>query len=171
MLIEDELKKYGIKFTYLNRPSSNDSPEEELLHSMQGVIAEYEKAKIQERTRRGKLHKVKRGNIVGSIAPYGYLYKDGHYVINDVEAYNVRLIFGFFLENRLSIRAIARELTKRGIKPRKGVQWRTSTLHRILRNETYIGTTYFNKHASVVSHKQLVLFLLGLRERGKVHPG
>lgn len=156
-LVEDELKKGGISVVYLNRPDSKDTPEENLLIGMQGLIAEYEKAKILERSRRGKVHKARSNLLVGSIPPYGYKYiknsnatkNIGHFEIVDSEAKVVRLIFDMLINKRLSIRAIAKELTHKGIRPRKGKQWRTSSLHRILRNETYTGVTYYNKNVSV----------------------
>lgn len=156
-LLEEEFRKYELKVTYLNRPDSKDTPEDNLLAGIQGLIGEYEKSKILERTRRGKLHKAKNNCIVGSIAPYGYNYvkgnkaenKSGYYKINEEEAKTVRLIFELFNVKKLSIREIVRELTRRGISPRKGKQWRTSSLHKIIRNETYTGVTYYNKNLCV----------------------
>lgn len=155
-LVQEELKKNGINIIFLNRPDSKDTPEDNLLAGMQGLIAEYEKAKILERVRRGKLYKVKKGILIGSIAPYGYKYvkgdkttNNGQYEIVEKEAEVVKIIFDLFVNKRLSIRAIAKELTHRNIPPRQGKHWRTSSLHRIIRNETYIGVTYYNKHIAV----------------------
>ena len=155
-LVDEEFKKLGIKIIFLNRPDSKETPEENLLTGIQGLIAEFEKAKILERTRRGRLHKVKNGILVGSIPPYGYRYmradKDknipGHYEIEEPEAESVRIIFDLFVNKKISIRAIARELTRKGVPPRKGFKWHTSSLHRIIRNETYTGITYWNKNCS-----------------------
>jgi len=155
-LIEEEFKKYNVRLIFLNRPDSKDNPEENLLTGIQGLIAEFEKAKILERTRRGRMHKIKNGNIVGSIAPYGYHYVKGDkeknipgkYVIEENEAKVVKLIFDLFVNQKMFIRSIAKELTKRNIPPRQGIHWRTSSLHRIIRNETYTGITYYNKNAS-----------------------
>jgi site-specific DNA recombinase len=47
------LEKCGCEVIFLQRPISDD-PEEKLLIQMQGIIAEYERAKIMERTRREK---------------------------------------------------------------------------------------------------------------------
>jgi site-specific DNA recombinase len=156
-LLKDEFAKCGVKMIYLNRPDRKDTPEDQLLENVEGVIAEYEKAKILERTRRGKLHKAKSGILLGGRAPYGYRYVPGernknsvgHYEIVSGEAEIVRLIFRLFVEERMSIRGIAKELTRRGIAPRRGKRWRTSTISRILRNEIYVGITYYNKHARV----------------------
>ena len=153
-LMQEELKKSGVSFIFLNRPDAKDTPEENLLNGVQGIIAEYEKEKIKERTRRGRLHKARSGRIVTSQAPYGYRYirEDkvnnitGHYEVNLSEAKIVKLIFDLFVNKKLSIRAIARELTKRNIAPQRGKQWRTSSLHRVIRNETYMGLAHYNKH-------------------------
>ncbi len=59
-----------------------------------------------------------------------------------------------FVNKRLSKRAVARELTNRNIKPRKGIHWRTSSIDKILRNETYIGTAHYNKHIGVEPEKR-----------------
>src|SRR3989338_2685940 len=109
-LVEEEFKKYNVRMIFLNRPDSKDTPEENLLTGIQGLIAEFEKAKILERTRRGRLHKVKNGIIVGSIPPFGYRYikndRDknipGHYVIEESEAIIVRLIFDLFVNQKMS---------------------------------------------------------------------
>ena len=155
-LVQEELKKYGVNIVFLNRPDSKDTPEDNLLNGVQGLIAEYEKAKILERTRRGKLYKAReRHLIVSSVGPYGYKYipkdktQEGYYEVVPEEASVVKLIFDLFVNRQMSIRGIAKELTQRGVKPRKGKHWRTSSLHRILRNETYTGVTYYNKHISI----------------------
>jgi site-specific DNA recombinase len=156
-LIKEEFKKFGIRIVFLNMPDSKDTPDENLLIGIQSLIAEFEKAKILERTRRGKIHKAKNNSIVGSIPPYGYRYVcgdknkkiDGYYEVIESEAEVVKLIFGLFVKQKYSIRAIAKELTKRGIRPKRGKNWRTSSLHKIIRNETYVGVTYYNKHMSV----------------------
>ena len=160
-LVQEELKKSGINVIFLNRPDSKDTPEDNLLNGVQGLIAEFEKAKITERTRRGRLYKAKSGFLVTGKAPYGYTYiridriknTVGRYEIVEKEAKVVRLIFDLFVGKRLSIRAIAKELTRRGIPPRQGEHWQPSSLHRVVRNETYTGTTYYNKHVLVEAIK------------------
>lgn len=153
ILILEEFKKRGIEVVFFDKPVSDD-PQDKLLLGVQGVIAEYEKAKILERTRRGRLFKAKNGFVVGSIAPFGYTYikktfdKQGYYEVDKVEAEIVILIFDLYLQLK-SIRAVARELTKRKIKPQKGYHWRQSTLRMVLKNESYIGTTYYNKSQGI----------------------
>ena len=55
VLILEEFERLGVKVRFLEGPAPGDVPQATLLVQMQGVIAEYEKAKIAERNRRGKL--------------------------------------------------------------------------------------------------------------------
>jgi site-specific DNA recombinase len=74
VLLVDELHRGGVELIFLNRALGR-SPEDDLLLQVQGMVAEYERAKILERSRRGKLHAARRGSVnVLSGAPYGYRY-------------------------------------------------------------------------------------------------
>jgi site-specific DNA recombinase len=74
VLLVDELRRHGIEIVFLNR-AIGVSPEEDLLLQMQGMFAEYERAKILERSRRGKRHAAQRGAVsVLCGAPFGYRY-------------------------------------------------------------------------------------------------
>ena len=76
MLLVDELQRAGVELVFLNHPLGRTA-EEDLLLQVQGMVAEYERAKILERSRRGKLHAARRGavSVLGG-APYGYRYVD-----------------------------------------------------------------------------------------------
>ena len=74
MLLLEEFQRAGVEVVFLNH-QINDNPESHLLLQMQGMIAEYERAKIMERSRRGKIHSAKMGNVSILVkAPYGYRY-------------------------------------------------------------------------------------------------
>ncbi|WP_429455355.1 recombinase family protein [Paraburkholderia sp. JPY465] len=57
-LLMEEFSSCGVQIVFLNH-AIGTTPEESLLLQMQGMIAEYERAKIAERHRRGKLHGAK----------------------------------------------------------------------------------------------------------------
>src|SRR6266699_3238516 len=74
VLLLEEFDRHGTAVVFLNAPAA-DTPEQKLLLQFQGMIAEYERAQIAERCRRGKRHQAKAGMInVLSAAPYGYRY-------------------------------------------------------------------------------------------------
>ena len=74
VLLIEELGRHGVETRFLNAPSSATA-EDQLLVQFQGMIAEYERAQILERSRRGKRHRARAGEIsVMGGAPYGYRY-------------------------------------------------------------------------------------------------
>ena len=126
MLVEG-FNKFGVEITFVNRQIAA-SPEDQLLLQIQGVISEFEREKIIERHRRGKLHKAQQGKVcVLSGAPYGYLYipatdtDEARYAIHEREAAVVRRIFQMLIEQRLSLNAIARKLTEEEIPTRRDI--------------------------------------------------
>jgi len=100
VLLVEELQRCGVELVFLNH-TIGASPEEDLLLQMQGMIAEYERAKIMERSRRGKRHAARRGDVsVLGAAPYGYRFISKHagggeayYQVVPEEAQVVRRIF------------------------------------------------------------------------------
>ena len=153
VLILEELERFGVTVRFLEGPSPSDDPQATLLIQIQGVIAEYEKAKVAERNRRGKLYRARAGEIPFWKVSYGYrrvVDPDtgrSRIEIFEPEAQVVREIFAAHVERGLSIRQIAFELRDRAIpSPTGKPQWGTSAIDRVLHNEAYIGTVYYNRH-------------------------
>jgi site-specific DNA recombinase len=152
VLLVEEFSRYGVETIFL-RSAGGDNPEERLLLQFQGMIAEYERAQIVERSRRGKRHRAKMGCInVLSGAPYGYRYvrktdaADAYYPVIESEAEVVREVFELYAKELWSIGAITRHLNDRGIATRFGRgPWERSTLWAMLRNPAYQGTACFGK--------------------------
>ena len=149
----DELQKLGIEIVFLNR-AIGASPEEDLLLQMQGMFAEYERAKIMEGSRRGKRHAATRGSVnVLSAAPYGYRYVtrrqgDGQaaYEIDEEQAAIVRQVFQWVGRGRLSIGEVTRRLTKSDAITATGKQcWDRTTVWGMLKNPAFKGSAAFGK--------------------------
>ncbi len=152
-LLLDEFERAGVEVIFLNR-ALGQSPEDDLLLQVQGMIAEYERAKIMERSRRGKRHAAQNGQVsVLSGAPYGYRYiskqeGDGQarYEIILAEARVVRQIFHWVGHDRLSIGEVCRRLQQTGERTRTGrTTWDRSVVWGILKNPAYKGTAAFGK--------------------------
>jgi site-specific DNA recombinase len=155
VLLLDELQKAGVEIVFLNR-ALGDSPEDDLLLQVQGMVAEYERAKILERSRRGKRHAAHTGSINPlSGAPYGYHYIDtqqGHgqarYEVHSEQAQVVRQIFDWMGRERTSIGEACRRLQQAAIPSPKGKPvWDRSTVWGLLNNPAYKGTAAFGKTA------------------------
>jgi site-specific DNA recombinase len=150
MLLLEEFDKCGCQLQFVRRPIGK-SPDEQLLLQMQGVISEYERAKIKERTRRGKMHRMRAGEIVNGRRTFGYCYasKSGdipaHYQIIPSQAEVVRNIFTWYTQERVSLRELAKRLNDAGIPTARGAKWHGSNMSAILNNSMYTGTGYANK--------------------------
>ena len=151
VLLTEEFARYGVETIFLKAPHS-DTPEDQLMLQFQGMIAEYERAQILERSRRGKRHRAKAGEVsVLGGAPYGYRYirktseAPARYEIDAAEAEVVRLVYDKYTVGGLSIGAIARLLHAMGVPTRRRVRWERSVIWAILRNPAYKGTACFNK--------------------------
>lgn len=149
-LLIEEFEKNGVNIQFLH--SQNDgSNESKLLRQMQGAFAEYERAQITERCRRGKRYKAQKGSVsVLSNAPYGYRYvranlvQEASFEVVDNEVSVIKLIFDLFVKKRFSVLKIARELSERGIFTPSGKnKWNASTVHNILTNSSYTGVAYY----------------------------
>jgi site-specific DNA recombinase len=152
VLIIEELARQGVETRFLNAPQGTTA-EDQLLVQFQGMIAEYERAQILERSRRGKRHRARAGEIsVLSGAPYGYRYirktdeGPASYAVIDAEARVVRQVYAHYTITGWSIGAITRWLNEEAVPTRKvGTRWERSTVWAMLRNPAYVGMACFGK--------------------------
>jgi site-specific DNA recombinase len=153
VLLLEELRRHGVEVVFLNRPIGV-SPEEDLLLQMQGMFAEYERAKILERSRRGKRHAAQRGSVnVLSGAPFGYRYVSKHegggiaaYEVVPEQAAIVSQIFEWVGRDRLSIGAVCRRLKQQGtLSPSGNSSWDHSSVWSLLKNPAFYGHAAFGK--------------------------
>jgi site-specific DNA recombinase len=156
ILLIEELARHGVETLFVKAPQG-DSAEDHLLVQFQGMIAEYERAQILERSRRGKRHRAHSGEIsVLSGAPYGYRYRrkadeaPAAYSVHEPEARVVQRIYEMYTVQGSSIGEITRQLNAEGIPTRKvSARWERSTVWAVLRNPAYRGAACFGKtHAS-----------------------
>jgi site-specific DNA recombinase len=155
-VILDELGQAGVEVIFLNRPVGQ-TPEDQLLVQVQGVIAEYERAKFLERSRRGKRHAAQSGNVgILGQAPYGYRYiskQEGagvaRFEVVFEEAQVVRTIFGWVAVERCTLAEVGRRLAHAGVLTRTGKQrWSHKTIWDLLQNPAYKGEAAFGKTRS-----------------------
>ncbi|HKM70143.1 MAG TPA: recombinase family protein [Stellaceae bacterium] len=152
-LLIDELSAAGVELVFLNH-ALGKSPEDDLLLQVQGVIAEYERAKIMERARRGKLHAARQGSVNVLVqAPFGYRYvtiQEGggqaRYEVVLEEARIVRQLFTWVGQEHLSLSEVCRRLEKQQVPTRTGLaRWSPSTIAMLLKNPAFVGQATFGK--------------------------
>ena len=152
ILYKSMLKKRGIEVISISEPI-DDTPQGQLMEGMIEVIDEFYSAVLAQETLRGMVENARKGYRNGGFPVYGYknvqvFDEKGNpktkYEINEPEAKVVKLIFELYATGN-GLKNIVMELGRREIKPRSGSYWSKSTVANILRNETYIGWTVFNK--------------------------
>ena len=162
VLLMEEFSRNGVETVFVRAPQA-ETPEERLLLQVQGMLAEYERAQILERSRRGKRHRAKQGEAsVLANAPYGFRYvkktpeRPGYYEIFEPEAAVVRRIYALYTEEGLAIGRITARLNAEGIPARKsGKGWERSSVWRILKNPAYRGTACFGKTKNMPRQRKI----------------
>lgn len=155
-LVMDELREAGVEVMFITISAPKNS-EDKILHGVRGLFAEYERTKIAERFRLGKLRSIKEGHIIASRPLYGYSRvprngnDHGYYVINEEEAVVVRKMFSWVADEGLNIRQVVRRLQELHIPPKQSKRgvWSTSTLTTLLRNEAFIGKAHWYSSVAV----------------------
>ncbi|MDP1728479.1 MAG: recombinase family protein [Bacteroidota bacterium] len=156
-VVMEELKELEIDVLFVTIPQPK-TDEEIIMYKMRGVFTEYERMKIKERFRLGKVRKVREGNLLVSEPLYGYTYikkEDkihGYYKVNQEESKVIQMIFKWIDEEGLTQRKIVTRLYQLGIKPRKSKRgvWSTSTLTTLLKHKAYIGEAHWGSSYAVV---------------------
>jgi site-specific DNA recombinase len=152
ILLIEELARHGVETRFVKAPHGG-SAEDQLLVQFQGMIAEYERAQILERSRRGKRYRARAGEVsVLSGAPYGYRYirktdqTPASYQVSEAEARVVQRVFEMYTVDGLSIGEITRRLNAQGLPTRKhSARWERSVVWAMLRNPAYRGAAAFGK--------------------------
>src|SRR5271157_347527 len=173
ILLIEELARNGVETLFIKAPQGS-SAEDQLLVQFQGMIAEYERAQILERSRRGKRHRAHAGEVsVMSGAPYGYRYVrktdevPAAYAVLEAEARVVERIYEMYTVAGLSIGEITRRINAEGIPTRKAsARWERSTVWAVLRNSAYRGVACFGKTRASARTR----VIRPLRRRGVVTP-
>jgi site-specific DNA recombinase len=151
-LLIEEFARAGTKVEFIKGPRG-DSPEDQLMVQFQGMFAEYEKAQLMERYRRGKAFRARSGsvNVLGG-APFGYRYinktadSGAGYEIIGHEAVTVAELFRRYTDDGASIAGLTRWLTSENVPTRTGkARWDRSVVWGMLRNPAYAGTAVFGK--------------------------
>lgn len=150
LIVIEQLEKYEREVISLHERITG-TPEDKFLLQIMGSMHEYERAKITERFRRGKMYKARSGKIVGYNAPYGYRYnkETGELDIHEPEARAVKKMFEWVGNEGLSTYSVIERLHDEGIMPPKQKQeyWTRSPIARILSNETYFANTTSTKQS------------------------
>ena len=150
-ILLEEFERAGCEVVFATQPFG-DTPADRMMREVTGVFAEYERALIQERCRRGRLHAAKAGQIWMKEGPYGYTYVPktdtcpARLVVNESEAEVVRQMYHWLVDDHLSTYQIIKRLNASGLRTRRGKErWAGGTIYNLLRNSVYAGKYCYNR--------------------------
>jgi site-specific DNA recombinase len=149
VLLLEELQGGGCQVEFVERPMSQD-PNDQLLLQIRGAVAEYERTLIAERMRRGRLAKLRAGQLLPWMrVPFGYRTDPERprdpagLRVEEYEAAIVRQMFAWYLEQGTTLGTIARRLMEaRVLSPTGKSTWSRSTIRGIFKNPAYVGNAY-----------------------------
>ena len=144
-LLRREFEEHGAKLKALN-DRGDESPEGQLTDGILDQLAKYERAKIAERSRRGKLRKAREGKLIASHTPhYGFRYTPDreHYELDEEAMFVVRRIFGLVGGEKLTLHAVKKALERERVPaPNGGALWDPTTLRGIVLEDVYLTHTH-----------------------------
>jgi len=145
LLVADEIEARGTELVFISHEYRR-TPEGKLFFQLRGAISEFEKAKILERTRRGRRGKLALGGIPNYISTWGYRWNTvtKSPEVDEAAAPWVRQIFAWYAAG-WSYQRIAEKLTTLGVRPARGACWHRTSIMRMIRNETYAGRLVLNR--------------------------
>lgn len=121
---------------------------DQFMKKIMDAVAELDNAQRAERSRLGKLARVKQGHWLGGPPPFGYSVEKKHLVVNKDEAEWVKRIFTEYANQTPTI-DIKVLLDSNGVKPRRGGKgWALGSIQAMLRNTHYVGYWEYNDKRS-----------------------
>ena len=115
-----------------------NNPQDKLFKSLLDSVAEYDNALRAERSRLGKINKVRQGFWYGAPPPYGYAIVEGKLSAEPVESKWVKQMFRWFRDGK-SITWIKSQLDQKGVTARRGKLFTTGSINKLLQNTHHIG--------------------------------
>jgi len=150
--IEKTLNGRGIILISMKESVDTSTPTAKMIFQLFGMVAEWDRANIVERTRNGKLQRYKEGSWAGGKAPYGYARnkETRKLVINESEARIVKRMYAEYVDGK-SLFAISQGLNQDHIPPRakRSQGWWQTAVRQVLLNPCYKGSEVVNRHAHI----------------------
>ncbi len=145
IMVANEIEAAGTKLEFVNHDYQS-TPEGRLFFTLRVAIAEYEKAKILERTASGRRRKIKEGGLPTGLFIYGYRYdrETEEVSLDPVESAWVRQIFTWAAEP-VGCQTIATRLNDAGVRTKRGTRWYRGTVSKMLSQRAYIGEFVVNR--------------------------
>jgi site-specific DNA recombinase len=144
-ILRREFGEHGTKIRAMN-DRGDDTPEGELTDGILDQLGKYERAKISERSRRGKLQKARQGKVLaGPRPPYGFQYNDArdNYIVDAEKMAVVERMFRMVGVEGYTMNATRLAFNREGVQPPSGGRfWSPKYVREAIRDDVYRSHTY-----------------------------
>jgi DNA invertase Pin-like site-specific DNA recombinase len=137
-VIKSALRKNDVVLYTKDGQFDLNNPQDKLFKSLLDSVAEYDNALRAERSRLGKINKVRQGFWYGAPPPYGYELLESKLSPHPVESKWVKKMFRWFYDGK-SITWIKSQLDKNGVLARRGKLFTTGSINVLLQNTHHTG--------------------------------
>lgn len=149
LAVTEIIAKHHLKLEFVTQ-DFNASPEGMLFYQIRGAVSQFERAKIRERTNRGRKKVLRSGRPANRVWTYGLVYDrpTNTWSLDEAKAEVIRRIFAWAAEGRGS-RWIADRLNEEGVEPPGAPNshgWWSGTVMRMLEHKAYIGKFYVHRY-------------------------
>lgn len=157
--LEDILIPNKIDFISINENFDTSTSFGRMSVGLLSVFAQLEREQIKERTSMGRKARAKAGLYHGgAYIPIGYDYIDGHLVVNDYEALQVRELYELYVAGR-GVQTIQKIFDQKGYTTKCGKWTNVKTIGNVLTSRLYIGEIKYDGeyfpgvHEPIISKK------------------
>ena len=150
--IEEKLKNCGVGLHSVKEAIDTSRAIGRTVFQVLGLVGEWEREAIIERTRNGRIQRYKEGKWAGGNCAYGYSYNRDtkKLTVSKPRARIVRRIFEQYASG-MSLSNIANILNEEGVKAQRsdGKGWRSTAIRNVLLNPIYKGILVVNRHEHI----------------------
>ena len=161
----------GVRFIAVNDQFDSEGEifkEKDLITEFKNLANDYYSKDISKKIMASFNTKKGQGQFIGSMAPYGYILQENHFVIDEPAAAVVRRIFSMKMQgksfheiakvlNQEGIPSPSRYAGERGVKKYKAyshILWQPQAVSRIIYNRVYIGDLVQGKYNCSIYSKE-----------------
>lgn len=137
LTLVQRLDEMGVRVVSVSDGVDTATDTGRLLLGLLGLLAEFERNRIRERTLEGLHRRAAEGAYVASLPPYGYrrvgIKKDARLEIDVAQAKAIQLMYSGLVVDKLTMAEVVRLLNVTGLATQQGEQWTIQRLSRWIR--------------------------------------